>query len=315
MVWIHGGANVWGYSSSYNGSNLAGNEDVIVVAVQYRLGPFGWFAHRALRESAKSAEDGAASFAILDLVASLEWVRDHIAEFGGNPGNVTIFGQSAGGHNVVSLLASPRARGLFHRAIIQSGSFDSMSLEEAEYGDEDGFFSSGRTIAKKLQVETADELRSLPAEKLLGAFCSDGGFIDSPRVIEDGVALPARSLRELFSAKDTFNCVPVIIGANRDEMKLFYLGNVTMTKKVLGKLIVARDPDFYDSISHFISRIWQIRSVSEPASQMVAAGHEAVYTYQFDWDDGGHFWPDRPETTPGSGSRVGNSVCLQSLSS
>jgi len=94
MLWIHGGGNVWGRSSSSDGSYLAENEGVIVVAVQYRLGPLGWFSHEALRDSAQTPQDAAASFATLDLIASLRWVRDNIAAFGGDPGNVTIFGES-----------------------------------------------------------------------------------------------------------------------------------------------------------------------------------------------------------------------------
>ncbi|MEL7030205.1 MAG: carboxylesterase family protein, partial [Pseudomonadota bacterium] len=89
MVWIHGGGNVWGRSGDYDGSRLAQNENVIIVAVQYRLGPFGWFAHEALRESAADPRDAAASFAVLDLIASLEWVRDNITAFGGDADNVT----------------------------------------------------------------------------------------------------------------------------------------------------------------------------------------------------------------------------------
>jgi para-nitrobenzyl esterase len=291
MVWIHGGANVWGRSSSYDGSHLAGNEDVIVVAVQYRLGPLGWFAHEALRETAVNTEDSAASFATLDLIASLKWLRENIATFGGNPGNVTIFGQSAGGHNVATLLASPLAKGLFHRAIIQSGSFDSVSLEEAENGG-DGFFTSSKDVAGKLKATSASDLRKIPVEQLLAVYRPDnGGFINCPKVIEDGVALPAEPLRELFASTETFNCVPIITGATRDEMKLFYLGNPEMTKKVMGKLIVARDQEFYDSISHYLSRLWKIRAVNEPASMMFAAGHKDVYAYRFDWDDGGHFGP------------------------
>ena len=102
MVWIHGGGNVWGRSGDYDGSRLSVNEGVIVVAVQYRVGLLGWFAHKALREAALEQEDSAAAFATLDLIASLKWIRDNIEAFGGNPGKVTIFGESAGGHNVVT---------------------------------------------------------------------------------------------------------------------------------------------------------------------------------------------------------------------
>ena len=92
MVWIHGGGNVSGASQMYVGENLAVNEDVIVISVQYRLGPLGWFSHPALVDSAETPEDAAANFGTLDLIAALKWVKTNAASFGGNPDNVTIFG-------------------------------------------------------------------------------------------------------------------------------------------------------------------------------------------------------------------------------
>ncbi|RZV37980.1 MAG: hypothetical protein EX271_11285, partial [Acidimicrobiales bacterium] len=132
MVWIHGGSNVSGASQLYIGDKLAAHENVIVMSVQYRLGPLGWFSHPDLVASAESEEEKSANFGILDLIAALKWVQDNASVFGGDPDNVTIFGESAGGHNVVSLLASPLAEGLFHKAIIQSGSFDSVSVDDAQ---------------------------------------------------------------------------------------------------------------------------------------------------------------------------------------
>ncbi|MEO9970244.1 MAG: carboxylesterase family protein, partial [Hyphomonadaceae bacterium] len=128
MMWIHGGSNVSGASADYDGSYLAQNENVIIIAVQYRLGPLGFFSHPALRDTASLPEDRAANFATLDLVAALNWIKTNAASFGGDAGNVTIFGESAGGQNVSTLLASPLAKGLFHRAIIQSGGFDSVTV-------------------------------------------------------------------------------------------------------------------------------------------------------------------------------------------
>lgn len=288
MVWIHGGGNVWGRSSLYDGSRLSLNEDVVVVAVQFRVGPLGWFSHPALRDDAQEHEDRAACFATLDLMAALRWIGDNIASFGGDPACVTIFGESSGGHNVATLLASPLATGLFHRAIIESGSFDSVSVAEAE-GIEGGLANPSTEIAKRLGANTADELRAVSVEDLYAACdADDGWFLDVPRVIEDGVALPATSLREAFTSTDTFHTVPVITGTNRDEMKLFYMADDEMTRKRLGVLVVPRDEDFYDAMADYISRVWRIRSVVEPATAMVEAGHEMVYAYRFDWDDGGH---------------------------
>jgi para-nitrobenzyl esterase len=175
---------------------------------------------------------------------------------------------------------------LFHRAIIQSGSFDSVSLAEAE-GDGGELLNPAREIAEKLNAATAEALRAISVERLLSAYTHDGGFIDVPRVIEDGVALPASPLRDAFASVETFNKVPVITGTNHDEMKLLFFGNDELTKRILGFFIVPRDQESFDTLSHYISRVWRIRSVDEPAAMMTAAGHEAVYAYRFDWDDGG----------------------------
>ena len=105
----------------YDGGNLAAREDVVVVTINYRLGPFGWFRHAALRDAAASDLDRSGNFGTLDQVRALEWVRDNAAAFGGDPGNVTVFGESAGGTDVFALLLAPPARGLFHRAIVESG--------------------------------------------------------------------------------------------------------------------------------------------------------------------------------------------------
>ncbi|MCI5045437.1 MAG: carboxylesterase family protein [Aquisalinus sp.] len=289
MLWIHGGGNVWGTAATYDGSRLAENENVIVVTVQYRLGPLGWFSWDELRNAAETEADSAANFATLDLISSLEWVRDNISAFGGNPDSVTIFGESAGGHNVVSLLASPLAEGLFHKAIIQSGSFDSFSIAEAE-GSEGNLANASGEILSGLGVGTVEELRALPVEDFLAPFWSDvGGFLDAPRIIEDGVVLPAGSMRAAFGNTQDFNNVPIMTGTNRDEMKLFYLGNEDLTKTMFGIFFVARDQDLYDAASDYASRVWRVRSVDQPASLMGRAGHSDVYAYRFDWDDGGRF--------------------------
>ncbi len=110
-----------------------------------------------------------------------------------------------------------------------------------------------------------------------------------PRVIEDGVVLPAGPLRDAFASTATFNAVPIMLGTNRDEMKLFYLGDDRLTKKTLGFFVVARNQDLYDALTGYLTRLWRIRAVDLPAAMMTAAGHDSVYAYRFDWDDGGRF--------------------------
>ncbi len=126
MFWIHGGANTRGSGSIilYEGSLLAARHQVVLVSINYRLGNFGWLSHPALRSATASLEDNSGNYGTLDQVQGLKWVRDNIARFGGNPDKVTIFGESAGGWNVLALMASPLAKGLFHGAIVQSGGLD-----------------------------------------------------------------------------------------------------------------------------------------------------------------------------------------------
>jgi para-nitrobenzyl esterase len=285
MVWIHGGSNVSGRSADYDGANLAANENVIVIALQYRLGPLGWFSHPALRESAATPEDKAANFALLDQIAALRWVQANAASFGGDQANVTIFGESAGGHNVAALLASTLAKSLFHRAIIQSGGFDSVSIAEAEGRDGD---QPNPSLEVAERLGGFENFHTATTAETFAAFQLDGsGTMNLPRMVQDGVTIPATPLRTAFSSTEAFNAVPIITGTNRDEMKLFQVLNPAFTKRRLGQFIMARDAKFYAASAEYGSRIWRIRAVDMPAAQMAAAGHGQVYAYRFDWDDGG----------------------------
>jgi len=284
MMWIHGGSNVWGYAAQYDGARLAADQDVVVVVIQYRLGPLGFFAHPALMEDADDPGDAAANFALLDMIAALEWVQANIGQFGGDAQNVTVFGESAGGHNVAGLLASPLAEGLFHRAIIQSGSFVSTPLEEARSGSPHAAVEAGARIAGP--DADAAALRGAALEAVYAAY-DNGGRDALPRMIADGVTIPATGLAAAFDSPETFNAVPVITGTNRDEMKLFNALDDRLTRRRLGVFITPRDPVFYDVLAEYQSRLWRVRAVDEPASGMRAGGHEAVWAYRFDWDDAG----------------------------
>jgi para-nitrobenzyl esterase len=123
MVWIHGGGNTSGTKDTYDFSALAYDQQVVVVTINYRLGPLGWITHPSIQGEAEGL-DKSSNFGQLDIIAALEWTQRNIQNFGGDHNNVTIFGESAGGHNVYALLVSPLANGLFHRAIAQSPVYD-----------------------------------------------------------------------------------------------------------------------------------------------------------------------------------------------
>ena len=131
MVWIHGGSNMSGNSNFYNPSQLVKYHDVIVVTINYRLGPFGWFNHPSINEFSNEI-NSSGNYGNLDTIQALEWVQNNISNFGGDKNNITIFGESAGGYNVAALLSSPIATGLFHKAIIQSGGVKPGDIEHAQ---------------------------------------------------------------------------------------------------------------------------------------------------------------------------------------
>lgn len=289
MVWIHGGSNVWGSTQSYDGSQLAIDQNVVIVMAQYRLGPLAHFSHPALRAEADDPLDRAAAFGILDLIAALRWVEGNAAAFGGDPDRVTIFGESAGGHNVAALLASPLAEGLFDRAIIQSGSVASVSRAEAE-GRSGEEANPSLEVAERLvgSTATAADLRAASVDAVFAAYERVGpSFMTMPVMIADGVVLPREGLRSAFTSADTFNAVPVITGTNRDEMKLFNALTPDLVNRVFGVFYRPRDRSYYDALSDYQSRVWMVGAVDDVATLMTAGGHADVWAYRFDWDEGG----------------------------
>lgn len=214
MVWIHGGAWVIGSGSerTYDASHLARRGDVVVVTINYRLGPFGFLRTRELG----GGLDATGNEAMLDQVAALEWVRDEIAAFGGDPGNVTVFGESAGSVNIACLLTMPRARGLFHRAVLQSGSLNltrppSVALDAA------------RQVLAELGIapEHAHRLRDVSAKDLMAAANAVAGRSVIPPFspVADGELIPSRPFAAV--AEGSARGVPLIVGTNLEEMKLY----------------------------------------------------------------------------------------------
>jgi para-nitrobenzyl esterase len=294
MMWIHGGSNVWGRAEQYDASALAARQKVVVVVVQYRFGFLGWFAHEAIRAGGSLPQDASPNFGTLDQIRALEWIRDEIGAFGGDAQRVTVFGESAGGHNVAALLVSPMAKGLFHRAIIQSGSFQTVSLAKAE-GLEGDRPDSGRAIAAKLLPlgVTGEKLRALPVKTLFAAYSTKQRDFDPPRVIADGIVLPAGGMLAALADPTQYNLVPVITGTNRDEARFFNLLQPQLVKMAYGRFPVARDRVFFERLSDYQSRAWRASAVDEPANAMVAGGHSKVWAYRFDWDEEGRVFVSR----------------------
>jgi para-nitrobenzyl esterase len=307
MVWVHGGSNVGGAASLHHGGNLAISQEVIVVSLNYRLGLFGWFSHPALRAAAETRLDRSPNFGTLDIIQALSWVKANIAAFGGDAGRITLFGQSAGAMNILSLLYSPPARGLFHRAIVQSGSLRQTPLEVAERltGDDRSEFSSTETAAKILlnRGEAASRnqarkqvaalghaqflalVRGASAEELVATYTPDiGARIRVPQVIPDDIVVPAGSPWELIADPAHVRSVPVMLGSNRDEMKFFLGLDRRYVTIVPGKEIRIHDPQRYELHARYLSDRWTALGVDEPALRLARHNPE-VYAYRFDWDD------------------------------
>ena len=314
MVWIHGGGNTIGTANTYNASLLAGNEQVIVVTINYRLGFFGWMSHPALRTPDRDALDASGNYANLDMIAALQWVSDNIANFGGDRNNVTIFGESAGGRNVFSLMASPLAKGLFHRAIAQSGSVGTTPLWRAENFHDDArpgqVLSSREWLALQLknagrasdssaaraaqmlmsEEETRDFMYSRSAQEILEGVSGGAGMYQAPQSFRDGTVLPKDTLYKVFSDPSRYNSVPLITGTNRDEAKLFLAQDPEFVELRFGFLPRVKDLQAYNELTAYLSDSWKAMAVDGIADIIAANSSEPVFAYRWDWDEGGKSW-------------------------
>jgi para-nitrobenzyl esterase len=213
LVWIHGGSLVRGSSSEaiYDGAALAAH-GLVVVTINYRLGIFGYLAHPEL--SAESREGISGNYGLLDQIEALRWVVENIAAFGGDPGNVTIAGQSAGALSILYLMASPLARGLFHRAIVQSGYMISTpELKEARFGEEPAE-AIGMRVAAAIGASGIEDMRAMDARVLANA-AAGAGYL--PYGTVDGRVLP-RQLVDTFDRGEQA-AVPVLAGYTSGEIR------------------------------------------------------------------------------------------------
>lgn len=249
MVFFHGGGLSihTGNSEVYCNTALP-KKGVVVVTVNNRLGPLGYFSHPALTE--ESGRNASGNYGTMDLIMALKWVRRNIRAFGGDPDNVTIFGESGGGSKVLSVMSSPLAKGLFHRAIIESGSMSSMpggttSLEDAE--------AAGEKLAAKLGVDGQEDVLAALREKsweeiLEAAADTEVGFRANLTV--DGWVLPD-SVNNIFQAGKQSD-VPLIVGANEGEA-----GELTRTVPHVAESMGSVSSDAYVYVFSHLPKSWE----------------------------------------------------------
>ena len=290
MVWFHGGGYDQGTGGSigYDGAGLARRQDVVVVSVNHRLNVLGYLF---LGDVGGSGFEGSANVGQLDLVAALQWVRDNISAFGGDPNKVLIFGQSGGGGKVSTMLAMPAAKGLFHRAIIESGA----SLRG---GPRDAASRTAETLMKELGLSKGQgrELQNVPLDKLM-----DAGNKARFGPVVDGTVLPAHPFEPAASPLSAD--VPVIVGYTRTERTVYEIdtpgygkldeaGLLEATRKLLGdsaerviesyrkKYPKATPYELSTNISGDAGAINSIRL----AERHSALGNAPTYLYVFAWE-------------------------------
>ena len=306
MFWIHGGGNTSGLKDLYDFNKMVKRHNIVVVRINYRLGPFGWFYHPSIQELQNDI-DKTSNFGTLDIIAALNWVKKNISLFGGNPENVTIFGESAGGHNVYSLLVSKQSKGLFHKAISMSGYTTSISPNDAymqEKKTSTSSYSSSEIIKKIIdnlndqkesysKKEIRNILLNLSTEDFFKHYVNRKTYEEIPLLMSDGIVIPEIGLKSALSSEKFINKVPTIAGSNIDEVKLWLataeyfvkldysaVGNILNIPKVSLK-----DEDAFEAFNYYRSAAWKIRGVDIPLQSLYKSGNNDLYAYRYDWDD------------------------------
>ena len=301
MFWIHGGGNTSGLKDYYDFSKLVASKDVVVVTTNYRLGALGWFTHPAI-QGAQDGLDKASNFGTLDIIQSLKWVKNNIAQFGGDANNVTIFGESAGGHNVLTLLASPLAEGLFHKAISQSGYTLATTVEEAYNKDsanpliERGSWQiiDHLLLREQSQYSTAELrqlLKTINARDFIKLYYDKEQRFDSiPLATIDDIVIPAGGIIGGLSNPDYAKNIPVIAGATKDEVSLwlalhrYFMDSKYLFTKLLPPKVTQKNPPVYDLWVRVRSHAWKLKGADNALAAMESAGYQELYAFQFDWD-------------------------------
>ena len=239
-VWIHGGSNNFGSARQYDGSVLANRSDVVVVVVQYRLGPLGWLYHPAIQTGGVDKLTDSGNFGTLDHAQALKWIHENIESFGGNPHNVTVTGESAGAHNTMNMVISPLGKGLFHRAMSESGGMRTVPpLTTTDSKIVPGRTQANDIIEKLIRFKENVDAATAKADRI--AWENDGtleaylrgktagdfflailkyGSVPTFPAIEDGTVMPVGGWIPAIQA-GKYNKMPIILGSNEYESKSF----------------------------------------------------------------------------------------------
>lgn len=295
MVYLHGGGNASGNSNT-NFASFSATTNSVVVSVEYRLGAFGNLSHPALRNG--TDEENSGNFALLDIKAALTWVRDEIGNFGGNPGNVTLSGFSAGARNALFCVISPSMQGLFHKAIIFSGGCNTCTPEAGEESVEEklaailvkrGTYSKKADALKYIENASDDVLRDLfyglTTTEVANMYKSSGLRLGKfPQGFTDGVVIPKDGFSVIASGN--YNRVPMILGSDASEFSQYtWSGSLTSELEELEGItsgtqmmnLMANGVKFGSMLQsgHYVEKTAELLNQD--------MGHSAIYAYRFKW--------------------------------
>jgi para-nitrobenzyl esterase len=314
LVWIHGGANYFGEAGKYDGSILAGKQNMVVVIIQYRLGPLGFFTHPAINQGG-SQEDKSGNYGTLDTIQAVKWVKNNIGAFGGDPNNITVGGQSAGGFNTLNIMISPLAKGTFSKAFVMSAGGSKISVEKGVARANalidkllvlDGTCADNSAAAayhaSMTDTQVAAYVRSKPGEMVQKAAMNSRGSVDAAGPVIDGYVLPGTA--SSIIAMGNYNKVPILIGSTEYEIKAFLplYGAAIPTSSgktwfnsfnVLGVIpppmtlsdVFASDTDkaFYEACGKYPSLSWKAFNVDSVA-RALRQNQDDIYCYWFKWN-------------------------------
>jgi len=316
-VWIHGGSNNFGSARQYDATNIALRSDVVVVVVQYRLGPLGWLYHPSIQTGGADILSDSGNFGTLDHARALKWIHNNIDAFGGDPRNVLVTGESAGAHNTMNMVISPLGRGLFHKAMSESGGMTTVPTATGLVQANDIIeklirfkenVDAATAKASRLTMESAGTLqgylRASTAGDLFLAMLKYGS-VPTFSAYEDGTVLPVGGWIPAIRSGN-YNRMPIILGSNEYESKAFMplyaayvkplgvpsgpytwfqLINVLRQDLPLGLndvLPTQHDRDVYEITGYYGSQNWKAKFVDTVARELAAVqGH--VWAYYFKW--------------------------------
>lgn len=312
MVWIHGGAHRYGYGNQgFSDSNALANKGVVHVSINYRLGIWGFFAHAELAEEDPNGSTG--NYGLLDQIEALRWVQANISAFGGDPNNVTIFGESAGGHSVGQIMASPLARGLMHGAIAQSGTGNHQMLHTTEHVEGLSGVAAGERFAQLLSISGNSQLadlRALSVEQIREFENADLELANTYHPQVDGYALP-KTVAEIFRVGEQAQ-IPLLLGSNADEGSVLgYVIPISIDGVPQLRPETVEDWDNYlQEHAPSLASVYAVESAADLQNahfRLVGDalfGRHAFYTAENHFNTGSPTWLYFFERTPASESQI-----------